>query len=124
MSDEQQVVYEQLKEMLSSLVPPLAVLKDVPGDFQITATKHVVIDKRKMAGVWFAGLKMNKAAVTLHFLPVYGDPKLSEKLPPAFMQTLKGKACFHFAKISPELEVDVKEALEIGLAAYKSRDWL
>lgn len=124
MTDEQRVVFDQVRTMLSQLTPPMVVLKDEPGDYQLTASKPVVIGKRKMDSVWFAGLKATKSGVTLHFMPVYCDPTLGEKLPPVFMKTLEGKACFHLGKFSPELSSATEEALTLGLESYRARGWL
>ena len=118
------MVFDQLRTMLARLAPPMVVLKDEPGDYQLTSSKPVVIGKRKMESVWFAGLKATKSGLTLHFLPVYCDPTLGEKLPPVFMKTLKGKACFHYGKLSPELAKATEEALALGMEAYRSRGWL
>ena len=124
MTDEQHVVFDQARTMLRKFTPPMVVLKDEAGDFQVTTAKPAVIGERKMDSVWFAGLKATKSDVTLHFLPVYIDPKLGEQLPPLFMKTLKGKACFHLGKFSPELSLATEEALTLGLEFYRARGWL
>lgn len=123
MTDEQQAVFDRARALLSNYAPPMVVLKDEPGDYQLTGPKPAVIGKRKMDSVWFAGLKATKSDVTLHFLPVYGDPKLAEKLPALFMKALKGQACFHLGQFGPELSAATEAALEIGAAAYRDRGW-
>lgn len=124
MTEDQARVFEALKALLLAHVPPLVVLKDVPGDFQVTGPKPVVIDKRKMDSVWFAGIKANKGDITLHYLPIYGDPSLGERLNPKFMKVLKGKACFHMGAFNSELQEATAEALDTGVEAYKSRGWI
>jgi hypothetical protein len=124
MTDDQQAVFDRARAILAKFSPPLVVLKDAPGDYQLTTDKPAVVGTRKMDSVWFAGLAATKNGVTLHFLPIYGDPSLGEKLPKDFMKVLKGKACFHVGKLNPELSTSVEEALEVGLQAYRDRGWL
>jgi hypothetical protein len=124
MTVDQESVFEKARAMLSRCVPPFVVIKDEPGDYQLTSPKPVTIGKRKLDSVWFAGLTTTKTGVTLHFMPVYGDPKMAGKLSPVFMKTLKGKACFHLGNFPAELAAATEAALELGVEAYRARGWL
>ena len=110
--------------MLARHAPPLVVIKDEPGDYQLTTDKPVVIGKRKMDSVWFAGLTATKSGITLRFMPAYCNPEFSAKLSPMFMKTLKGKACFHIGKFPPEFASATEGALKLGVDAYRNRGWL
>ncbi len=124
MTPEQQAVFDKVKAMLAAHVPPFVVIKDEPGDYQLTGPKPVTFGKRKMDSAWFAGLAANKGGITLHYMPIYGDSTLGSQLSPIFMKTLKGKACFHLGKFGPELERATEEAIRVGVEAYRSRDWV
>jgi|SRR5579863_6699542 len=124
MTDDQAAVFEQVRAILRRHVPPFVVIKDEPGKYELTSPKPATIGARKLDSVWFAGLSATKSGVTLHFMPVYGDPGIAEKLSPVFMRTLKGKACFHLGNFPPELAEATEQALEFGLEAYRARGWL
>jgi hypothetical protein len=124
MTDEQQIAFDQVRAMLQKHMPPLVAVKDIAGEYHVSVGKPVVVNNRKMDPMWFGVVKANKVSVTLHYMPVYWDPSLAEQLPPVFMKTLKGQACFQVDKGGPELMAAVEDAIGIGIKAFQSRDWL
>jgi hypothetical protein len=80
---------------------------------------------RKMTEVCFASAMIQKNYVTFYYMPIYGSPeKISKKLKPELLKTLKGKSCFHIKTNDKELMTQIDEALEIGYEHFKTIGWL
>ena len=124
MTDEQQIAFDNVRTMLKRHMPPLVAAKDLPSEYHVSVGKPVVVNNRKMNPMWFGVVKANKVSVTLHYMPVYWDPSLAERLSPVFMKTLKGQACFQVDKGGPELMAAIEEAISIGIEAWQSNGWL
>lgn len=60
--------------------------------------------------LWYVALVLQKSYVSLHFMPVYGDPVLLQRLTDGFQAAGKtlnmGKACIRF-KRADDLALDV-----------------
>ena len=46
--------------------------------------------------MWFGEVKIGKAYVSLHLLPIYMNPALQAAISPALKKRMQGLACFNF----------------------------
>jgi hypothetical protein len=119
------ILFEELKKLIAPYAKGTMVER---GDFMSTyglwSDKEIEIGARKMPDVYFAGLMIQKGYVGFYFMPVYSNPKLKDELHPDLAKCLKGKSCFHIKKNDPALMQHVKEALKIGLADFKKKNWV
>ncbi|RYF93642.1 MAG: hypothetical protein EON95_08230 [Caulobacteraceae bacterium] len=70
------------------------------------------------APMWFGGVRVGKAYVSYHLMPVYTHPALAAKISPALRRRMQGKSCFNF-KAHDEALFDELEALtREGAALY------
>jgi len=64
--------------------------------------------------LWYAAFAVQKAYISLHLMPVYGNPELTRKLTDGFRAAGKkldmGKACIRF-KVAEDLALDTIGAL-------------
>ena len=76
--------------------------------FQVPVSDFADTYNRKP--LWYAALASEKTYLSLHLMPVYGDPHASTRLKEAFSAAGKklnlGKACIRFQK-STDLELNV-----------------
>ena len=79
---------------------------------------------REVEKMYFAGVMMQKGFVSLHYMPIYANPKLVESIPDNLKKTLKGKSCFNIKKDDDEIYKSVKEVLKMGKAFYKKQGWI
>ncbi len=104
-------VFHQVKAVLD---PPGGGLKVVDD----TATLYKVEIAREPGKSEFFGMvEQRKTGVSLHLMPLYCHPELSNEIPDALKKKMTGKSCFKFRKLSDEeawqLRALVKRALEL-----------
>ncbi|SOD14388.1 hypothetical protein [Pedobacter xixiisoli] len=93
-------------------------------DYDLWSDKNVVLLGKKRNEIYFAGLKIMKSSVTLHFMLIYTNPEMKELLHPDLLKLLKGKSCFHFKKLDEVMMEHISLAFDIGYKAYKQNEWV
>src|SRR5713101_9669192 len=81
-------VFDALKEILLPYEKHLQVLPYKP-EFYCLVTKLSVL---KGKPVWFAAIRMGKNYVSYHFMPVYMNQAMQERIPPELKKRMQGKA--------------------------------
>ena len=119
--------FDDLKGILKRYAKPFLVKEGyVRGkrDYHLILKKQIVIDGRKKNEIWFASIIQQKHNVGFYFMPVYCNPAIHKQVSPALLEHLDGKSCFHMTELTSQLKKDIKAALKVGLADYKTRGWL
>lgn len=93
-------------------------------EYDLWSDKNVVLMGKQRNEIYFAGLKIMKSSVTLHFMLIYTNPEVKELLHPDLLKLLKGKSCFHVKKLDETLMDQIATALEVGYKAYKQNEWV
>lgn len=92
--------------------------------YDLWSEKNVTLLGKNRNEIYFAGLKILKADVTLHFMLIYTNPEVKELLHPSLLKLLKGKSCFHIKKLDDLLMEQIAEAFAIGYKFYKQNEWV
>jgi hypothetical protein len=122
--DSKQVIFEDLKKILSGFSPPLVERRDEYTDYHLYGTKPVQVGKGGYEGIPFASITIRKAHITLGFFPIYTHPDKFKGIDPALLKLLKGKNCFHVKPGHEDLYPSIMTALELGMKVYKKEGWL
>jgi len=93
-------------------------------EYDLWSDKNVVLLGKQRNEIYFAGLKIMKSSVTLHFMLIYTNPEVKDLLHPDLLKLLKGKSCFHFKKLDEVMMEHVAVALDLGYKAYKQNEWV
>lgn len=93
-------------------------------EYDLWSEKNVVLLGRKRNEIYFAGLKILKSEVTLHFMLIYTNPEVKDMLHPDLLALLKGKSCFHIKKLDDLLMEHIADALDKGYKIYKQNEWV
>jgi len=117
-------LFNQLRIILKKYEGVLKPKKDELGFYDLWSFKDLEIAGRQRKEVFFASFVTRKKYVGFYYMPIYTDTELSEVFKPELLSLLKGKSCFHIKKLTPELETQIKEVLEIGYKLYQDRDWV
>ncbi len=118
-------IFEEIKNMLLPYEKgTLQIHGGTDGKVMLISHKPVVIAGRPREELWFASALIQKGYVGLYYMPVYMNDPVKRQLFPELMKCLKGKACFHIKKADPIVYKQIKEALKIGFADYRSRGWI
>lgn len=117
-------LFSQLRALLKKYEDILKPKKDEDGFYDLWSFKDLEIAGRKRKEVFFASVVTRKNYVGFYYMPIYTDTGLSEVFKPELLSLLKGKSCFHIKQLTPELETQIKEALETGYKLYQDRGWV
>jgi hypothetical protein len=104
--------------------PPLSARVDIEGKYDLWSEKKILAFGREYDAMSFATIIIQTGYVGFYYMPVYTNPDLKKVFKPELLKLLKGKACFHVKSLDPELEKQIKDALEKGYKCYKDRDWV
>jgi hypothetical protein len=117
-------IFDQLKTMLAVYKPPMNPKLDSDRAYDLWTIKDVDILGKKRTEVYFAGIVIRKTNVGFYYMPIYAEPELKRFLKPELLARLKGKSCFHINKLTPELKVQIADALKAGYRQYQERGWV
>jgi len=125
MTDEFTKTFASLRGAMERHLSPLVVSTDTPARYTLVGTKPSPFPQHKGAPMWFGEVKIGKAYVSLHLLPLYTDPSLLKQVPPDLKKRMQGKACFNF-KSAPNLEqlAEISQLLEAAIKYWAAKQLL
>jgi hypothetical protein len=125
MPDDFAVVYATLKPVLAKYEKRLRVKADTPKEYTLLTQSPSPYPQHKGEPMYFASLRLGKAYVSVHFLPVYMCPEMNAKIGPALKKRMQGKACFNFKSV-PDAEqlTELASLTAAGVEFWKEKNWL
>lgn len=117
--------FATLKQALAPHLNRLALTTDNATEYSLYTRKPSPFPQHKGQPLFFSTVRIGKAYVSFHLLPLYMNPALAAQIPPALKKRMQGKACFNF-KVPPDpaLLADLTRLTAIGLADFEAKDWL
>jgi hypothetical protein len=98
------VVFAALKPVLTRYANRLAVKADTPTEYALVTKSASPFQQHKGQPLHFGSVRLSKAYVSFHLLPIYMCPALTKSISPALKKRMQGKTCFNFnAEPEPEL---------------------
>jgi hypothetical protein len=107
-------VFDALKPVFAEYAERLAVQVDKPGEYYLE-TKAAIQGRR----LQFGGVKIGKAYVSFHLMPIYMNPKLQAAVSPELKKRMQGKSCFNFTKVEPGHIAELKKLTNAGFNEFK-----
>ena len=111
--------FAKLKEILSAYEPKLIVVADTKNYYALE-TSYVMKNKRRM---YFAGIKIGKAYVSYHLMPVYAFAELCDTISPELKKRMQGKACFNFSTPDEKLFKELAKLTKVGFKRFTAKDF-
>lgn len=111
-----QEIFEALKPVFEEYAGPLAVQVDKPGEYYLE-TKTAM---RKGQRFQFGGVKIGKAYVSFHLMPLYMNPKLQTTISAELKKRMQGKSCFNFTQLDPSHVAELKKLTKAGFDEFKT----
>jgi hypothetical protein len=75
--------------------------------------------------LYFGSIRLGKAYVSFHLVPLYMCPVLAKIISPALKKRMQGKACFNFkSDPEPELISELKQLTQASLKQWSETKWL
>ena len=109
-------IFAALKPIFEKYADRLAVQVDKPDQYYLE-TKTAV---RKGQRLQFGGVKIGKAYVSFHLMPIYMNPQLQAAISPELKKRMQGKSCFNFTKVEPGHIAELKQLTKAGFEQFKN----
>jgi hypothetical protein len=110
-------VFTALKAVMKTQEKTLRVLKDEPEEYSLVTKSN----SHKGGPMWFGSVKMGKAYVGYHLMPLYFNPPLNALVSSALKKRMQGKTCFNFKKVDEELFAELEALTKVGVESYRTR---
>ena len=94
-------MFTTLKNALESQAPRLAVKTDSPNEYELVTRSASPYPQHKGQPMWFGAVRIGKAYVSYHLMPLYMNAPLTKTISPRLKKYMQGKSCFNF-KAAPE----------------------
>ncbi|MDR3774738.1 MAG: hypothetical protein P4L26_15395 [Terracidiphilus sp.] len=118
-------VFEALKAAFGQHPDSLIVQTDTPSLYNLVGRVPSPYPQHKGQPMWFGAVRMGKAYVSFHLMPLYMNPPLESLISPALKRRMQGKTCFNFKAVpEPALLEDLKELVEAALQDWTARKYL
>ena len=122
--DERLKIFHKLKNILLDYVPPMLVVADDAGKFELVTNKEITVRGAIRKNLCFASLIVQSSYVGLYLMHVYARPENIKQLGPELRKALKGKSCFHIPKLDENLCAQIRSALDHGLICYQKMGFI
>jgi hypothetical protein len=118
-------VFAALKTVLAKSAKRLSVKTDAPTEYTLVTKSPSPFPQHKGQPMWFASVRVGKAYVSFHLLPLYMDPVLIATVSPELKKRMQGKACFNF-KTEPgkDLLTELHRLTQAAVKRWSEKQWL
>jgi hypothetical protein len=118
-------VFAVLKPVLAKYAKRLMVKADTPIEYTVLTKSPSPFRQHKGQPLYFGSVRLGKAYVSFHLVPLYMCPELTKSISPALKKRMQGKACFNFkTDPEPELIADLERLTAAGFKLWGEKKWL
>ena len=118
-------VFTALKPVFATAARRLAVAADSPTHYALKTRSPSPFPQHKGQPMDFGSVRVGKAYVSLHLMPIYMSPALMKRITPALKKRMQGKSCFNFTTIpGPEVLRELTALSEASVAEWAEKRWL
>jgi len=114
-----------LKPVLAKHAKRLAIKTDTPAEYTVVTKGASPFPQHKGQPMWFGSVRLGKAYVSYHLMPLYMNPALEKSVTPPLAKRKQGKTCFNF-KSAPEGEVlaDLDRLTVAAVEDWAKKKWV
>lgn len=106
--------FQSLKAILEPYAAKMIVVHDTDKNYYLD-TPYVMKNKQRM---FFGAVRLGKAYVSFHLMPVYCCPDLLDAISPSLKKHMQGKSCFNFKVVDEELFKELTKLTRAGCARF------
>src|SRR5215470_7833713 len=96
MPNEHASVFAVLKRVMAAQASRLAIEKDGPREYALVTKRPSPFPQHKGQPMWFGAVKLGKAYVSFHLMPLYMSPTLEKEISPELKKRMQGKTRFNY----------------------------
>jgi len=115
-----QATFEKLKAILEPYAAKLIVVHDTDENYYLD-TSHVLKNKHRL---FFGAVRVGKAYVSFHLMPVYASTDLVDAMSPELKQRMQGKSCFNFKTVDERLFKELAKLTKAGFKKFNDPKFL
>jgi hypothetical protein len=115
--DEFPHVFEELKKILQSHVPPLVATTDTPDNYYLNTVTPIT--GKHSPNFFAAAVQLRKNYVSYHLMPVYMYPDLLENISDRLKKRMQGKSCFNFTTVDEPLFAELAQLIAASFRRFK-----
>ncbi len=107
-------VFNALRPVLMKYAKRLFVKADKPDNYYLETKSRSYQGER----MFFGGVRVGKAYVSFHLMPVYSYPELLKGIPAGLKRCMQGKSCFNFTSVEPKVIEQLAHLVEAGFQKF------
>jgi hypothetical protein len=111
-----QEIFDALKPLFEEYAGRLAIQVDEPGQYYLETKSGI----RQGQRLQFGGVKIGKAYVSFHLMPIYMNPALQKSISPDLKKRMQGKSCFNFTTLDPSHIAELKKLTKAGFEEFRA----
>jgi hypothetical protein len=117
--------FAALKQVFRKKLGRLDVKSDTATEYTLVGRRPSPFPQHKGHPMFFASVRLGKAYVSFHLLPLYVNEALTRTVSPALKKRMQGKACFNF-KIAPDAALikELERLTQDGFKSFDDKGWL
>jgi len=124
MTPDFSVVFVELKSVFAKCGGRLSVKADTPTEYTLVTRCPSPFPQHKGHPMYFGSVRLGKAYVSFHLMPLYMNPALTKTISPALKKRMQGKTCFNFkAPPEPDTLSELRRLTEAGLKQWQEKKW-
>ncbi len=118
-------VFAALQPVLAKYANRLAVKADTPVEYTLVTKSASPFHQHKGQPLYFGSVRLGKAYVSFHLMPLYMCPVLAKSISPALKKRMQGKTCFNFkTDPEPELIAALTRLTEAAFQQWSEKKWV
>ncbi len=119
------VVFAALKPVFAKCANRLAVKADTPSEYTLVTKSASPFPQHKGQPMYFGSVRVGKAYVSFHLMPIYMCPALIKSVAPALKIRMQGKTCFNFkTEPEPELIAGLTQLTAAAFERWSEEKWV
>jgi hypothetical protein len=118
-------IFAELKPVLAAYANRLAVQTDTSVEYTLVTKSASPFPQHKGHPMFFGSVRLGKAYVSYHLMPLYMCPVLATRVSPALKKRMQGKTCFNFkTDPEPELMAGLTRPTEAAFQQWSEKKWV
>ena len=118
-------VFAALKPVLAEYANRLTVKADTSVEYTLVTKSASPFPQHKGQPMYFGSVRLGKAYVSFHLMPLYMCPAIETRITPALKKRMQGKTCFNFkTDPEPELIAALERLTEAGFQQWSEKKWV
>jgi hypothetical protein len=117
-------IFAALKPVLAKYAKRLAIKTDTSIEYTMVTKSPSPFPQHKGQPMYFGSIRLGKAYVSFHLMPLYMNPALTKSISPELKKRMQGKTCFNFKSgPEPELLDELARLTELGFKEWGEKNW-